>query len=182
MEELFIYLLHIFLVVYAMITLLLFLGIFVLLYTRVPYAPVPLKWISIIFDELNVNQGSRIYDLGAGDGRFVIFADRLGCDVVGFELSPYIYLRSRWNIWRKKSHAKIFYRNFYDQNYSDADIVYFFLTKKVIQEVKARVLDNLKEGVRVVSYGTEVPELSPYKVIDTDSESPKASKIYFYRV
>lgn len=161
-------------------TLLLSASIIVLFLVGVPFVPTPKKNIEKIFEVLDLKPGQVFYDIGCGDGRFVIQADKKGAKAIGFEISPIAWLRSKINIFINKSKAQVKFKNFYSQNLSDADAVFCFLLDPVMPKVEKKLLPELKPGAKVVSYGFTMPNWQLKKLIETSPGNKKSSKIYLY--
>jgi len=72
----------------------------------------------------------------------------------GVELSllPYILARFRQLFHQDRSRVKIFYKDIWNVDLSDADIVYIFLVPKVYQKVKEKLEKELKQGAKVITY------------------------------
>ena len=150
-------------------------------YTGVPYAPTPHSTIKTILRILQIKKGVKLYDLGCGDGRFLFSAEKMGAEVIGFEISPFSYIRTLAKKIFTKSNAKIYFKNFFYQNLSSADIVFCFLVDSVMNRVSKKLQNELKPGTKIVSYGfpllewSEDPILQQYKKND-----PSLRNIYFY--
>jgi len=162
----------------ALIVLFFILWSFVtLISTKVPFAPTPKKTINLALKEAEVKAGQVVYDLGCGDGRVLLAAEKFGAKTVGFELSLSNYLKTKFKIWLTGSKSKIYRKNFLKQNLSDADIIFCFLVGKVMPKVKEKLKNNLKPGTKIISYAFAFPSWQPYKILET-----KPSKTYFYKL
>lgn len=102
-----------------------------------------------------IQPGEKLVDLGCGDGRFVVAAARdFGAHATGFEIDPFRVLYAKVWIWlaRLSDRAKVFRRNMYDVDVSDADVVILFLSATSNFRLQKRLREQLREGARVVSY------------------------------
>jgi SAM-dependent methyltransferase len=95
--------------------------------------------------------GMKFYDLGCGDGKLVFAASRAGAQASGYEISLLPYLIAKAKSFFIKD-TSIQFKNFWNANLSDADIVYLFLTPKVNPKAKEKLERELKPGSRVVAY------------------------------
>ncbi len=152
-----------------------------ILFTKVPFVPTPKRNVKIIIDQLALKPGQIFYDLGCGDGRFLIEAQNRGAKAIGFEISLWAYLRAKINLLINKSQAKIFYKNFYQANLSNASGVFCFLMDTVMPKVEAKLKKELGIGAKIVCYGFPLPSWPPEKIIDLKPKDRKSSKIYLYR-
>lgn len=152
-------------------------AIFSIIKTGVPFAKTPNNNINIIFSELNLPTGAKIYDLGCGDGEVLFTAEKLGLVATGYELAIYPYLKSRLKKYLINSQVKIFRKNFFLEKINDADTVFVFLVNTVMKKTGDKLKKELKPNTVVVSYGFELPEWKIEKIIET-----KPSKTYIYKV
>lgn len=149
--------------------------IVVIVRTKVPFAEIPDKNLKLIFNELNLQPGSILYDLGSGNGKILFMAEKFGINAIGYELSPYQYIKSRLKKFLTHSKIQIFRKNFFNEDLSDADAIFLFLVGAVMKKTGSYLKDQLKPGVAIISYGFEIPGWKISKIIDT-----KPSKTYLY--
>ena len=158
-------------------------GSFVALLTvGVPFAPTPEKNVERALDLLELQPGTTFYDLGCGDGRALLAAERRGAKAVGYELDPWAFVKTRVNLWKAKSTARVFFKNFYQADLSNADAVFCFLLNRVMDRVEKKFTHELRPGTKVVSYGFPFTTRKPITIIDTNPQNPNASKIYLYMI
>ncbi len=150
--------------------------LYALIKTKVPFAKTPEKNITRIFSEINLPKNSLIYDLGCGDGRFLLRAEKLGYRAIGYELSLYPYLKCSLNKILKKSSIKIINKNFYQADLTNADAVFLFLVAGVMEKIGKKLKNDLKPGTPVISYGFTLPGWQILKILDTNP-----SKTYLYK-
>lgn len=147
---------------------------------KAPYAPTPTKQLPVILELFNLKPGQKLYDLGCGDGRLILTAAKAGIIATGFELSIWAFTKA----WVKKllsnSPVKIYFKNFYQVNLSDANAVFCFLIDKVMAKVENKLNQELKPGTKVICYGFPLPTWQPEKIIDTNPAKSTSSKIYLY--
>lgn len=149
--------------------------IFVNLKTAVPWAKAPMSGLDDILQALNLPAGSLIYDLGCGDGRFLFLAEGKGLKAIGYELAFYPYLKARAQKFLKNSSVKIENKDFFKQDFSQADAIFIFLTASVMEKIGHKLKKALRPKTIVASYGFEIPGWKTSRVLDT-----KPSKTYIY--
>ncbi|MFA6171280.1 MAG: hypothetical protein WCW77_04220 [Patescibacteria group bacterium] len=153
-----------------------FFTIVTLVFTRVPFVRTPRKNAKIALNELNLAAGSKIYDLGCGDGNVLFLAEKMGYKATGYELSPYPYLKARINKFITGSRVNIIRSNFFRADLSQADCVFLFLIDSIMEKVGKKLKANLRPGTPVVSYGFKIHGWQPVKILDT-----QPSKVYIYK-
>lgn len=120
-----------------------------------PWVPTPLMTIHKMLRVAGVQPGERVVDLGAGDGRAVILAALLHkAQAVGVEIDPLRCGLANLLILLlgQRRRARVQCGNLFDFDLRGADLVILYLQQDTNQQIKARLLDQLQPGARVVSY------------------------------
>jgi SAM-dependent methyltransferase len=130
-----------------------------------PWVPTPKNRVRKMLDLAKLKKGETLYDLGCGDGRLVHIASaEYGIDAVGFEFSPVVYAMAKIVqpfYWLKGSRAKIKFKNFYNSDFSDIDVITCYLLPHSMVTVGKKCERELKKGSRVVSYAFPVLAWEP---------------------
>lgn len=109
---------------------------------------------------LGVNKDDVVYELGSGDGEFILtavssFNARKG---VGIEID---YLRYWFSILKQKlrgvKKAEFRRADFKKVNLREATVVYFYLVPAVIERIMPKLKKDLKPGTRIVSFKYRMP-------------------------
>ena len=115
-----------------------------------------------------VQKGSKVYDLGCGDGRIVITAaKKYGARGVGVDIDPVRVKESRANVAKAKVEKLVTIRqaDIFELDFSDADVVTLYL----LPELNVRLmpqLRKLKPGSRIVSYDFDMKGAKPAQVYE----------------
>lgn len=133
-----------------------------------PYFKTPKKAIRELLAAAQIKPGQKFYDLGAGDGKVLIIAEKeFAALAIGFELAPIVYVMARLNLFfHGVKHARLYCRNFYKQNLSEADIVFCFLSLHAMAKLEPKFEQELKTGTKVISYSFSIHGWQPKKVIE----------------
>lgn len=169
-----------------------------------PYAPTFTPAIKRALKKIKLGPGDTLIDLGAGDGKVVIEATKLGATGIGYELSPIMWFIAWVRIkFRKRvspllrggarggengklknfpsqpGSAHMYLRNFYNKKLPDATVIFIFLMpdkmKRVHEYLKKQKLPN---GKYILAYSFPFPDVTPQEIIET----PKCGKIYVYNL
>ena len=151
--------------------------------TKVPYVATPKRYFSLIFKNINITPRTIIYELGCGKGDFLFAAEKFNPqELVGFELSPLHAFWGKIKAKGLKSKVKILCQNFFKANIQEADIIYLFLVKPVLLKVWQKLREEAKKGAIVIILSDAIPGVSYKKMIDTNPDKKKSSKIYIYQL
>jgi len=157
-------------VVCSFIILVIFLNIIFLLITKVPPVSTERKYFNIIFQQIKVTPQTIIYDLGCGDGQFLIEAAKfLPQKCIGYELSPIPYFLALFKaIFYGRGRVKIIFGNFFKADIRNADIVYVYLVPPLLSRVAQKLRQELRSGAVVFSKGSPLPGLNHVNRIALD--------------
>jgi SAM-dependent methyltransferase len=157
---------------------LLFLGTFAYAGVRAaPWFPTWSRDINRFLKLADIKPGQKFYDLGCGDGKLVFAAAKAGADATGYEISLLPYLIAKVKSFYIKN-SRIEFRDFWNQNFSDADIVYVFLTPKVNPKAKEKLGGELRPGTKVVAYTWPLDGWQ----IEKEDRTPGQPPIYLYTI
>lgn len=118
--------------------------------------------------------GETLVDLGSGDGRIVVAAAKAGARAEGWEVNPYLWLWSQWNIRRAgvADRARIRLGSYWGESMAHADVVTLFLITDKMPRMREKLQRELRPGSRVVSYVFTFPEW------EREASSPAGVHLY----
>lgn len=107
--------------------------------------------------------GETFVDLGAGDGRLLVVAAKAGCDAVGYEINPFLVLRSVVAARRHglSDRVRARWADFWKADLSGADVVAIFGFSTIMDRFRRKCEAELKPGARVISFRYRVPGWVP---------------------
>ena len=128
-----------------------------------------------------IKRGETVVDLGCGDGRIVITAARaFGAEGVGIEIDParVLWARTAALLAGVRKRVRIVWKDMYKVDLYDADIVILFLSSAANLKLQDKLLRELHQGARIVSYYHPMLGWKPDKV-----EIAKTGySMYLYRI
>jgi cyclopropane fatty-acyl-phospholipid synthase-like methyltransferase len=145
---------------YSLVIVVALLGGFWLgIFTGAHYMPTSKQKVGDMLRLAKLMPGERLVDIGSGDGRLVIEAARKGAKAYGFEVNPILVWWSRRNIStaHMNAAAKISWKNFWHQNFSDFDVVTVYGISHIMGLLEKKLLRELRPGARVVSNTFQFP-------------------------
>lgn len=143
-----------------------------------PWIPTRMKKLREMLSLLDIRPDEVVYDLGCGDGRFMIKAvKKYKAKAVGIEINLLLYLWCQLliTILGLRRRIKIRYGNFFNLDLSDADVVICYLLQETNDKLEDKLLKELKPTARVISNSFLFNKLS---IVNED----EGKGIYVYRV
>ncbi len=142
----------------------------------VPYVPTRQETVEQMLKMANVSEDDIVYDLGCGDGRFVITAAKeFGATGVGIDINPERISESIANATREEVTDKVRFieQNLFDADISEATVVTLYLLQSVNLRLRPKLFQELKPGTRIVSHNFNMGEWKP--------DLPETSDTYEYQ-
>lgn len=106
-----------------------------------------------------IDKDDVMYELGSGDANFLITAAKeFGVGGVGIEIDPLRVFVSRLLLHsnRVSDRVKIVRGNFFEHNFSQANVVFLYLVPKALEKLRPKLLRELHPGTRIVSLRYEM--------------------------
>src|ERR1035438_5407092 len=149
-----------------------------------PYYPTPESIVDKMLQLGGLKAGEKMFDLGSGDGRFIIAAARkYRADATGVELDDSLYKQSMDRIKNLglSSTARIIHGDLLKQDYSSADLLTVYLLPVGNGLVTPILEKQLKKGARIVAHDFEFTAWKPVKIVDIDDDGEgRSHRLYLY--
>jgi SAM-dependent methyltransferase len=128
-----------------------------------PFQATPMAMVARMLDLAEVGPGTRLIDLGSGDGRIVIAAAERGADALGVEIDPERVATSKAAARAAgvERRARFIAGDMFAADLSGADVVTLFLLPHVNAWLEGLLRRQLRPGARVVGYAFPMPGWSP---------------------
>lgn len=167
------------LILVVAITVFLTISFYVTIFGGGPFVPTPMYAVHKVLKAAGIKKGQKVYDIGAGDGRFIHFAAKdYGADSTGFEMDPSVYFIAKMRQWFWGWKGKMIRSNFQKYSLKDADVVVCYMMPNTLAKFQKQFDKDLKKGAKVVSYAFHIGTWIPKKIIPKDG---KTSKILIYQ-
>ncbi|MBL9138791.1 MAG: PQQ-binding-like beta-propeller repeat protein [Verrucomicrobiales bacterium] len=127
------------------------------------FVPTPHDIVEPMLAMASLNAGQVLYDLGSGDGRFLIAAAKLyGCTAVGLEIDGRLVTESRELVRSEglEHLVTIEHTDLFDFDFSGADVVTAYLPSPLLERLLPK-FRALKRGSRIVTHQFPIPGLPP---------------------
>jgi hypothetical protein len=130
----------------------------------VVYIPTPQEVVDRMLEMAEVKKGEFLIDLGSGDGRIpVTAAKKYGARGFGVDINPQRVSEANANAQREGVTDLVEFRvqNLYDTDIGKADVLSMYLLSQINLNLRPRILDTLRPGVRVVSHAFDMGDWKP---------------------
>lgn len=146
-----------------------------------PFIATPKHLTRKIVSLADIQPGERVYDLGCGDGRFLIEAAKsYGARAVGIEISPIVCWLAKATAWMQRANVSLHCKNFKTFDFSDADVIFCYLVPEEL-EALGKLFYRLKKNCRILSRRFEIPGQTPAERIEIQ-RGAGLETIYVYRI
>lgn len=145
-----------------------------------PFMPTSMPAVHKVLKNAGIKKGDKVYDIGAGDGRFLHFAKKdYGAKSTGFELDPFVFFIAKLRQWIWKWQGEMVFGNFEKHNISDADVVLCYMLPRTLAKFQKKFDKELKKGTKIISYAFHIGDWKPKKIIP---RAGKISQIFIYKI
>ena len=146
-----------------------------------PYVPTRKRDLKRIYEMAKLKPGQVVYDLGAGDGRILIYgAKNYGIKGVGCELALFPLYSSKIKALCSgvNKQLNLRWKNLYKMDVSEADLVVSYLLPKTMKKLQDKFEKELKPGAKVIACGFKVPG---WEHTEYDKPNKKHVGLYLYQ-
>jgi SAM-dependent methyltransferase len=150
--------------------------------TRVPdvhFEPTPEATVIAMLNKAGVNKDDVVYDLGCGDGRFVISAaKRFGARGVGIDIDPVRIKESKENAQKANvaDRTKFIEGDLFKADIRGATVVTLYLLNELNYQLRPKFFQELRPGTRIVSYTFDMADWEPDEMVQV------GGRFYYYWV
>jgi SAM-dependent methyltransferase len=133
----------------------------------VPYVTTPQRVVERMLEMADVSEDDVVYDLGSGDGRFVITAaQQFGARAVGVEIDPQLVRQARSQARLAGVTDRVEFRqgNLFETDLREATVVTLYLEPDLNLRLRPKLLLQLDPGDRVVSHDFGMGAWTPDRV------------------
>jgi len=137
-------------------------------YRGAPWVPSTRAMVREMLSLADVKPGDVVYDLGCGDGRFLITAAwEYGATAVGIEIDPlrYMWCQLLITVLRCRGRVRLIFGDFFKQDLGGADVVTCYLAHDTNQKLAAKLKEELRFGARVVSNTYRFEGMDPVRTM-----------------
>ncbi len=144
------------------------------------YVPTDFEVVVQMLKLAEVTSKDIVYDLGCGDGRFVVTAARqFGARGVGIDIDPERIKEARELAARTGADDKVKFLqgDLFDADISEATVVTLYLLTRLNLKLRPKLMKELRPGTRIVSHAFDMGDWKPEA-----TEQVGGSSIYLWRI
>ncbi len=144
------------------------------------FVPTDFQIVTQMLKLAEVTSKDVVYDLGCGDGRFVVTAaQQFGARGVGIDIDPQRIREARELAKRTGSEQRVRFieGDLFEADISEATVVTLFLLTRLNLKLRPKLMKELKPGTRIVSHAFDMGDWKPEK-----TEYVVSTTIYLWRI
>jgi hypothetical protein len=144
------------------------------------FVPTPQQVVDEMLKIASVKKGDVLYDLGSGDGRIVVTAaKRFGVRGTGIDIDPQRIAEANENAKKEGVTQLVTFKNIdlFTADFSDATVITLYLLPRLNVKLRPKLLNELKNGTRIVSHAFDMGEWQPEQHVKVDGRD-----VYFWTV
>jgi len=144
-----------------------------------PFISTKFNAIISILKELELRGDEVVYELGAGKAGFLRAVEEKFKNekLIGIEYSWWPYFLAKMQIIISGSKIKLINKDIFKVNLKEADVLYCFLSPKMMLLLEKKFKDECRPGTLIISYHFRMPNYEPERIVKEGKNS-----IYFYRI
>ena len=144
-----------------------------------PFNPTNPDCVILALDMLKLGEADVLYDLGCGDGRFLIQGIKQCSRGVGIEYESLLCDRAREGVLQAGCADKvaILHENVIDCDFTSATAIFVYLVPAGIAAIRPALEAALERGARIVTYVFSIPGIVPQRV----EKYKQSTTLYLYR-
>lgn len=142
-----------------------------------PYAPTPMLAVESALDLAQIKKDEVLIDLGAGDGRVIVSAAKRGAKVVGYELSPFLWVVTKINLLSHGLNGKVLLADGFNADFSKADVIFLFLMPKSMENFSKKLRAKSRPGTRIITYAFGLPD--DWELAE-ETKPERCAKVHLY--
>lgn len=132
-------------------------------FSGAPYVPSNDEKLKTMLKLAKIKNGTKVADIGSGNGKVVIAMAKLGAEAHGYEINPFLVWRAKQNVKKAgvEKNAHIHWRNFWYVNFSKFEVVTLYGITWIMKRLEKKLRKELKKGSIVVSNYFQFPNWHP---------------------
>lgn len=110
---------------------------------------------------LSIQPGTKVYEFGCGDARFLRKAARYKADCTGIEINPFLWFIARVLSVGKGLHIKL--GDGWKASFAEADVTFAFIMPQFMERLGAKLTREMKPGTTIITYAYPIPDMKHFR-------------------
>ena len=145
-----------------------------LLWYRVPLISTRQPIIQAALKLADIQPGQQVVELGCGWAPF-LFTAQAAHPQASYQGLDVLWPVIAYNRWRANSKITFKKTNFFNEDLSQADVIYCYLWDTVMEQIYRQKWSELKTGAKLISYDFPLKDLQPQHIVKDNG-----SHLYLY--
>ena len=161
--------------------------LYIMLAPRKKLWSTPIEVIDQAISLLNPSKDEIVYDIGAGDGNFIVRCHQVtSSQCIGVEIDEERAKEAKDSILQhgfSESHCNIICSNALEYDYSDGTCFFLYLVPRGLRLILQH-LQAVKRRIRVVTYMSPLPDIESISVVKVSTAAHPEAKwpLYYYEL
>ena len=145
-----------------------------------PFVATKKKVAKVMILESALKPGEIAYDIGGGNGRFIVLAKKLiGRNIYGIELAWPIWFSGVINLIIHGISPKYMrLGSFFRLNFGNIDVFFCYLLPRTMEKLRNKFETEANSGARIISYNFRIEGWEPKRIVRPEG----SGTIYIYEV
>jgi len=150
----------------------------------VPFVPTPDDLITLFLDDLEMQSWQVFVDLWCGDAKVLSFLSQKFplVDAVGYEVDGKVFKLARIRQQKDKHRYRLYQKNFFKTDLSDADVVYFYALPHLVKKVWKKICQDCQPWTLFYCNAFAVPNVEILRKLSLSTKGRFRKEIFVYRV
>ena len=151
----------------------------------------PFEVVDKAIEVFNLTESDLIYDVGAGDGRFIIrCAQKTAATCVGIEIEDVRFAATAQEISKiglDSSRCRLIHGNALDMDFSAATAFYLYLCPRGLRKLLPLIMKSIEchnRDIKIITYTCGLPDITPVRIEKVCVASHPGAEwpIYYYEL
>ena len=154
---------------------------------KIVYVPSEQVVVEKMLQMAKVKKDDMVFDLGCGDGRIVVTADKkYGCKGIGVDIDP-ARIKDSLETMRKAGVTKeqVDIRQgdaLKVKDLENASVVMLYMLPEFMEKLEPQIKSRLKPGTRIVAHDYPFPNMEPDQVVEFDVGGSRPKFLYMWTI
>lgn len=128
-----------------------------------PWVPAFRQDLDELFDHAKLKRGTKLIDLGCGDGKILLAAARRGAIVTGYEINPIMWAIAWLRLRPYRKQARVHLGSYWGHDLRPYDVIWLYLIDHHMPRMAHKIHSQASAKAYIISYIFEFSNVQPVK-------------------